>query len=271
MRNRPHTLTGRLFWLAVAMVTAVVILAPVAVLAAGGTFTDDDNSIFEADIEWLAAAEITLGCNPPTNDNFCPDDPVTRGQMAAFMRRLASNQVVDAATAAQAYNAALLDGSPVSHYNNPIYGNEVVPLHSAFMDGTAQTWAQYTITTEEGGVLINASAAIGDISSVAEAVFWVQVDDTVCTETDEKLGSVAFGFATIDTPADEQSMAITGVAQLTKGSHTLTLCGREFGGGGGDTVVYSPSLTAIFSVAGAYFPAAPGAAGAAPIPGTAEN
>ncbi len=50
-------------------------------------FVDDDGSIFEADIEKLAAAGITKGCNPPVNDRFCPDNPVTREQMAAFMFR----------------------------------------------------------------------------------------------------------------------------------------------------------------------------------------
>lgn len=50
-------------------------------------FTDDGDSVFEADIERLAAAGITRGCNPPTNDRFCPDDDVTRGQMAAFLVR----------------------------------------------------------------------------------------------------------------------------------------------------------------------------------------
>ncbi len=50
-------------------------------------FIDDNDSIFEADIEKLAAAGITKGCNPPTNDRFCPDNPVTRGQMAAFLKR----------------------------------------------------------------------------------------------------------------------------------------------------------------------------------------
>jgi 5'-nucleotidase len=62
-------------------------LSPVAVTAAGGTFTDDDNSVFEVDIQWMADNGLTNGCNPPTNDQFCPDDPVTRGQMAAFMTR----------------------------------------------------------------------------------------------------------------------------------------------------------------------------------------
>ena len=50
-------------------------------------FLDDDGTTFEADINALAAAGITRGCNPPENDRFCPEDPVTRGQMAAFLKR----------------------------------------------------------------------------------------------------------------------------------------------------------------------------------------
>jgi hypothetical protein len=53
----------------------------------GDPFVDDDGSVFEADIEALAAAGITLGCNPPDNDEFCPDDHVTREQMAGFLDR----------------------------------------------------------------------------------------------------------------------------------------------------------------------------------------
>ena len=52
-----------------------------------GRFIDDDGSIFEADIEWLAEQGITRGCNPPLNTRFCPDDFVTRGEMAAFLVR----------------------------------------------------------------------------------------------------------------------------------------------------------------------------------------
>ncbi|MEA3509852.1 MAG: M15 family metallopeptidase [Actinomycetota bacterium] len=50
-------------------------------------FVDDDDSIFEGDINRLAAAGISLGCNPPTNDRFCPDQRLTREQMAAFIAR----------------------------------------------------------------------------------------------------------------------------------------------------------------------------------------
>lgn len=50
-------------------------------------FTDDGESVFEADINKLAAAGITSGCNPPANDEFCPDRAVSRGVMAAFLAR----------------------------------------------------------------------------------------------------------------------------------------------------------------------------------------
>jgi hypothetical protein len=50
-------------------------------------FIDDNGSIFEEDINAIAAASITMGCNPPTNDRYCPDDTVSRDAMAAFVRR----------------------------------------------------------------------------------------------------------------------------------------------------------------------------------------
>jgi hypothetical protein len=50
-------------------------------------FIDDNGNIFEGAIERLAEAGITFGCNPPINDRFCPDDFVTRGQLAALLKR----------------------------------------------------------------------------------------------------------------------------------------------------------------------------------------
>ncbi|HEX6946840.1 MAG TPA: SpoIID/LytB domain-containing protein [Acidimicrobiia bacterium] len=50
-------------------------------------FVDDDKSIFESEINSLADSGITKGCNPPANDRFCPTQVVTRGQMAAFLKR----------------------------------------------------------------------------------------------------------------------------------------------------------------------------------------
>ena len=53
----------------------------------GDWFVDDDGSVFELDIDRLATAGVTRGCNPPINDRFCPRQSVTRAQMAAFLRR----------------------------------------------------------------------------------------------------------------------------------------------------------------------------------------
>jgi len=50
-------------------------------------FVDDDASVFENAIDWLYEQGITTGCNPPVNDRFCPDDHVSRGEMAAFLAR----------------------------------------------------------------------------------------------------------------------------------------------------------------------------------------
>ncbi len=42
---------------------------------------------FFEDIEWLKQEGITLGCNPPDNTRFCPEEDVSRGQMASFLAR----------------------------------------------------------------------------------------------------------------------------------------------------------------------------------------
>lgn len=50
-------------------------------------FKDAIDHLFYPDILWMSGTNITRGCNPPANDRFCPDDQVTRGQMAAFLSR----------------------------------------------------------------------------------------------------------------------------------------------------------------------------------------
>ena len=50
----------------------------------GGHFTDDDGNPHEPAIEAIRAEGITTGCTPT---RYCPHEPVTRGQMAAFLNR----------------------------------------------------------------------------------------------------------------------------------------------------------------------------------------
>lgn len=65
----------------------LVVGVALAALAPGGTFSDDNGNVHEGNIEAIAAIGITKGCNPPANDWYCPDAPVTREQMAAFLTR----------------------------------------------------------------------------------------------------------------------------------------------------------------------------------------
>ena len=51
-----------------------------------GTFEDDDDSPYQLSIERIAAEGITLGCDPDL-PLFCPDEEVTRAQMATFIVR----------------------------------------------------------------------------------------------------------------------------------------------------------------------------------------
>ena len=56
----------------------------------GGTarrFGDTAGSVHEADIETIAQMGITAGCATEPQPLFCPDRPVTRAEMAAFLLR----------------------------------------------------------------------------------------------------------------------------------------------------------------------------------------
>ena len=84
-RSRSLALT-----LAVALLSSVAATAPANAAPApppGGHFTDDDGNIHEGAIEAIKAEGITNGCAPT---RYCPNDPVTRGQMAAFLNRALS-------------------------------------------------------------------------------------------------------------------------------------------------------------------------------------
>src|SRR5690606_3441092 len=47
-------------------------------------FSDIEASTFAAEVEAIAAADITAGCAP---DRYCPDVPLTRGQLASLLVR----------------------------------------------------------------------------------------------------------------------------------------------------------------------------------------
>ena len=58
---------------------------PAGCRAATSPFTDIAGTTFEADIDWLFAESVTKGCSATL---YCPNDLVTRGQMASFLARM---------------------------------------------------------------------------------------------------------------------------------------------------------------------------------------
>ena len=54
-------------------------------------FTDTEGNTHQANIDTLAAARITLGCDTDPL-RYCPDQPVTRAQMATFLHRALNYQ-----------------------------------------------------------------------------------------------------------------------------------------------------------------------------------
>jgi hypothetical protein len=65
------------------MLTRALGLQPAGV----GPFGDLVDSVHAADVNAIAAAGVSRGCNPPINDKYCPDDLVTREQMASLLAR----------------------------------------------------------------------------------------------------------------------------------------------------------------------------------------
>ena len=57
-----------------------------------GRFSDDDSNVHRANIEKMAELGITVGCNPPDNDRYCPRQVVKRSQMMAFLARALGDQ-----------------------------------------------------------------------------------------------------------------------------------------------------------------------------------
>lgn len=73
---------------ALLLVALLMATAPLSLLAASFTDLPAPDQGHNANINAIAAAGITKGCNPPANDQFCPFDPVTRQEMASFLARL---------------------------------------------------------------------------------------------------------------------------------------------------------------------------------------
>lgn len=220
------------------------VIAPIAVSASHDFVDVPDSNIFHDHISWMADAGVTQGCNPPANDMFCPGSNVTREQMAAFMRRLAENQVVDAAE---------LMGAGPGHYSNPTYGT------SCYLNSCPDTTAsldvvkilEMNVSAPEAGYFTVAGSYAGhSVDTDGYTQSWVTIDTT--TDCGGWFGGPfdhipgSWTVESVDTNVEWTNGAATTVVAATAGNHTLKLC--AVGLASIDT--QQASLTATFSGVG---------------------
>jgi hypothetical protein len=230
----------------VTVVVAVALAVPLSVYASH-QFSDVPNSNqFHNAIDWMKDNNITVGCNPPANTRYCPNDSVTRGQMAAFMKRLAENQVVDAGS---------FEGLNGTAYVSPIWGAAL----DSEIDGAGSISAavpagnnilSLPVSPPANGVLaVTYSLAVA--SSVPGAFIglsWLQYDNGTCDYLDRIPGTL-LSFDGLGVSGDDYSnVGTTIVKAATTGSHTVYLCAGAFSGA---TVRrLGANIAAIFSASG---------------------
>ena len=79
---------GRRTRLMLVGVMAFMLIAGAAIAQVAGPFDDvPDDHLFAKEIGWMKDTRVTRGCNPPENTEFCPEDAISRGEMAAFIYR----------------------------------------------------------------------------------------------------------------------------------------------------------------------------------------
>lgn len=194
-----------------------------AVIAAHN-FTDvPDSNTFHEDIEWLAENKVTIGCNPPDNTQFCPDDNVTREQMSAFMRRLS-----------QTFGAV---GEQVTGFSSPIDVTETTYTELLTVDVTPKA---------EATVLLNAHANI-EVAAGEEGRFEVIIARDSCTGT--IVGSGTWRVHQDETAFPTTTLSITGTDTVEENT-TYALCAAKDAPGSLDGRVLRRGLTANWAPTG---------------------
>ncbi|MPZ52365.1 MAG: hypothetical protein GEU79_06460 [Acidimicrobiia bacterium] len=268
----------RAVWVALLMVLSLI---PAAAWASDRFDDVPNDNVFHDDISWLADSGVTLGCNPPEDTLFCPDNNVTREQMAAFLRRLSENQVVDAATL-QGLTPEDLEGGfpgprgPAGPDGPPGSESPRGPRgprgpqgptgEGALLIGygdreTAESAVERPLpedvttkveeitaeTPTDGYLWISGSISVGDVDS-ASVRMWLQLDNPTCQDTEEMRISVAFAAVGVPDAGDTQSASAfaSGIVPVDQGEHTISLCAESNVSDPLETRVALPSIEALF-------------------------
>ena len=214
------------------LISIVVATAIPVVVVAAGRFTDvPASNVHHDDIAWLAEAGVTVGCNPPANDRFCPEQPVLRQQMASFLRRLAENRVVHAATADRV-SGQLLSLTPLNTAC-PASSISADPTFRKILDvGTFETAADGSrvVATFDGRVFV------GNFSSGTGAIFELRVDDRP-----PSTGRARISLRREEAGGPGVQGSMTGVFEgLGRGTHTVSIWVRTSQVGAATQVMVDP-------------------------------
>lgn len=250
-RSRPITLVAA---------AALVLAVPTTVWASHGFQDVPDSNVFHDDIDWLADTGVTRGCNPPENTEFCPDEPVTRQQMAAFLRRLSEGRIVDAGSVGGLTAEELLDSGiqgppgptgppgPEGPAGTALVAAATTESQALFeVSETASKVQEATIEAPGDGILwVTATMTMSDLDAGTVRI-WAQLDDTTCSEDPDSRTNVAFATMSLaGTTPQATSAAASGMVPVTAGEHTIFLCAEASHFGTQPSKGLVPSIEALF-------------------------
>lgn len=185
--DRRRTSRRRGIRMGLGIVTIAALLAvPIGVFASH-SFTDvPDSYTFHTVIGRVKGAAITAGC---TATKYCPEDPVTRGQMAAFLARTGGR---NSFTGAGILSGVALSGTPVSLGSVTIKAGDVTGGYAL-----VQLVATGTVYTSSGAglptyalVYVREVGTLGVLSSYGFAQVDQLADTAFGTATGTAIGSV---------------------------------------------------------------------------------
>jgi hypothetical protein len=234
------------------LVTLALAISGVAVAA--HEFNDvPDSHLFHEDIRWLADNDITRGCNPPANDMFCPQDSVTRGQMAAFLHRFADNIASvpgpEGDTGAQGPQGETGPTGPQGEPGQVLVATRITAENPAF--GGVRVVDVDAVAPTSGGPAAGEGAELFDEVVLEEGTYKIEGVVQFFDFTGENVADVEYGVArsfldgvpqgtqwTSDIPDDGNNAAQASGSQVItvpEGGATLTMealiRGSEAGGG----------------------------------------
>lgn len=170
----PRLASTRQRVLAALLMVLLVTMSVTAGVYASDRFSDVPTSHFaHGDINAIAAAGITAGCG---GTNYCPDQDVTRGQMAAFLHRA-------------------LGRAGRTHVSTATLGTTPVAVTSV---GLTVPGATGSTATTNGFVLVNA-AATPNVGTGCPCGVAMRVSDPVSSQASwyhvEVVSNQAFGYS----------------------------------------------------------------------------